>query len=392
MKLNLALAFLLTLSLSLFIFSSGSGKGSTASPAPQFGGQCQQFGPNQSDECGTGFCGYGPTYQYSNGFTSGSGIQSLALRTHTCKGQNENGDCVDSQAEHYIAENDSSCCDQDHDGYSRTACGGSDCNDANYYVNPGRPELCNDDIDNNCNGAADCEEYICSFDPPCCKNAGESCLSGICCSGLTCNESNVCEGCIPPCTGEFVCFNNLCGYTPVIVDVLGNGISLTDGAGGVDFDFNDDGVKGRLSWTLPNSDDAWLVLDRNANGVIDGGRELFGSTTPQLPPPSGEPRNGFLALAEFDKPASGGDGDGRIGPRDAVHSALRLWQDTNHNGLTDAGELHSLHDLGLKYIFIDYKESKRTDRHGNRFRYRAKVKDAKDTNIGRWAWDVFLVQ
>jgi hypothetical protein len=54
-------------------------------------------------------------------------------------------------------------------------------------------------------------------------------------------------------------------------------------------------------------------------------------------------------------------------------------------------ELHTLQDLGLKSIDLDYKESKRTDQHGNRFKYRAKVKDEHGYQLGRWAWDVFLV-
>jgi hypothetical protein len=53
--------------------------------------------------------------------------------------------------------------------------------------------------------------------------------------------------------------------------------------------------------------------------------------------------------------------------------------------------LHALAELGLASIELDYHESKRTDEHGNQFRYRAKVKDAQGAQIGRWAWDVFLI-
>lgn len=205
-------------------------------------------------------------------------------------------------------------------------------------------EICNDGVDNDCDGATDAEQGA--------------------------------------------CYN--CHPSPILIDVAGNGFILTNAANGVLFDISGNDRLQQLAWTAPNSDDAFLVLDRDASGAIEDGKELFGNFTWQAYK-ANSPPNGFTALAEFDTQAQGGHVDNVIDSRDAVFANLRLWQDANHDGVSQPGELHTLLELGLASIDLSFKTSKRIDANGNEFRFRAKVTDARGSQGGHWAWDVFFV-
>ena len=86
-------------------------------------------------------------------------------------------------------------------------------------------------------------------------------------------------------------------YSPIVIDVAGNGFALTDANNGVFFDINGDSVPEGISWTAAGSDDAWLALDMNNDGRITSGKELFGNFTSQPDPPTGEEKNGFRAFS-----------------------------------------------------------------------------------------------
>jgi hypothetical protein len=133
---------------------------------------------------------------------------------------------------------------------------------------------------------------------------------------------------------------------PLAIDLDGDGIETVGVDAGVLFDHNADGIETGTGWL--KGDDAFLVIDRNGNGVIDSGRELFGVDTVVGTDSQDKPiyaTDGFDALKSIDS-----NGDGVFNASDAQYANVCLWQDSNQDGVSQANELISLSDAGITGI------------------------------------------
>ena len=174
-----------------------------------------------------------------------------------------------------------------------------------------------------------------------------------------CSSNDEC--CSGSCSDEHYCQPNA---SPILINVNSMAFSdhLTDAAHGVRFDVTADGHAEQVAWTRPQSAVGFLVLDRNANGTIDDGSELFGNHTPRLDGTTAT--NGFEALRDLD-----GDANGRVDAQDPSFSALRLWFDRNHDGQSSVDELMTLSSVGVTSVGTVYRETNIKDRHGNWYRF-----------------------
>ena len=143
--------------------------------------------------------------------------------------------------------------------------------------------------------------------------------------------------------------------SPIIVDTGRDGYRLTSVKNGVHFDLNADGTPELTAWTRRDSDDAFLAMDRNGNGRIDDGTELFGNYTPAYTDRTDVTTlNGFEALAFLQGSAYGRSRlDHQIDRADAAFARLLLWRDANHNGLSEPDELTPLGAAGVRAISTD---------------------------------------
>ena len=128
---------------------------------------------------------------------------------------------------------------------------------------------------------------------------------------------------------------------PLILDLGAPGLAFTSGENSVSFDINADGVADQMAWTA--GEDGILALDVDGNGTIDNGSEIF---SPWFA--GGSHAGSLAALATLDD-----NGDGVIDSGDAAFGNLQVWQDLDHDGVSDAGELKSLADHGITGINLD---------------------------------------
>lgn len=201
-----------------------------------------------------------------------------------------------------------------------------------------------------------------------------TCQPGGCSGDEDCRPDELCNDC----RCELV-------ETPILISTQDREFELTSWQDGVNFDIDADGVAERTAWTAARNDDAFLVLDRNGNGLIDDATELFGNHAEQLP---SDAPNGFRALARLDDLDLGGNRDGMISAEDRLFSRLQLWFDNDHNGSAGPRELHPLSRFAVA-IDLDYRTFDGADEHGNRFAYKATV-HRRDGGI-RIACDVLFI-
>src|SRR5471032_395015 len=143
--------------------------------------------------------------------------------------------------------------------------------------------------------------------------------------------------------------------TPIVLDLNGDGITTLGLSAGVQFDLAANGSKNSTGWI--GGGDGFLVEDLNGNGKIDDGSEMFGSGTTLAN--DTKAANGYQALAQLDT-----NGDGVINSADKDFSKLEVWVDSNADGVTEAGELHTLSSLGITQLNLDVAKGS-TGSNGN---------------------------
>ena len=147
-------------------------------------------------------------------------------------------------------------------------------------------------------------------------------------------------------------------YDPLTLDLDGDGIETvaSNGHKGALFDHDKNGIRFATGWV--SKDDGFLVYDRNGDGVVNNGGELFGDNT--LLKNGERATNGYQALAALDD-----NGDGKVDAADSAFAHLRVWRDLNQDGISQEGELLTLNEAKVKALNLANKNTDRDLGNGN---------------------------
>jgi hypothetical protein len=167
------------------------------------------------------------------------------------------------------------------------------------------------------------------------------------------------------------------GLDPLVVDLDNDGIETKKKEEGAYYDLDNSMFAERTGWV--GKDDGLLVLDKNGDGTITGGNELFGDQTTKKDGTTA--KNGFDALADYDD-----NKDGVVDSNDSVFSSLKIWQDANGDGVSQAEELKGLTERGIKSFSLDNNEIGKDDGNGNTFARQgfADREDGSKTLVGEF--------
>lgn len=190
----------------------------------------------------------------------------------------------------------------------------------------------------------------------------------------------------PPNTTSDQCDPTLTGTcSPIVLDLRDGRYQFSSPDNGVRFDINADGKLEQVAWPQDPREVAFLFLDRNGNGVVDDGSELFGNASRLANGTVAE--NGFVALSELDT-----NGDGQISAADSRWKDLRLWFDTNRDGKAQHNEIVTLDDAGVTSLALSRSWTGRRDKYGNTFRWKANFTLVRSgAEVQRPYFDVYLV-
>lgn len=163
---------------------------------------------------------------------------------------------------------------------------------------------------------------------------------------------------LPPFAGDLAADRVRAGEL-LVLDLDGDGLFLSDRYTPVRFDLDGDGAPETTSWTAAGRSEGFLWLDVDGDGKVGGATELVGSA---LRLPGHEPlADAFAALAELDRPARGGNGDGRLTAADRAWNELRVWVDRDHDGVAGPGETSSLTAWAIVELPTRGEEKRRVD-------------------------------